>query len=121
MTNPFYYLFYIIYKLIMKQFNTDDGTQDMPGRVMGIVSLMMLFHFFIIGSYIEKITAMDLSFVILMLLLFYFVSGYYLRVNNRYKKIIYVVENMPLRSRITSISILLCWFIVLPTVMLIFF
>ena len=103
----------------MKQFNNDDGTHDMPGRVMGIISLMMLFHFFIIGSYIEKIIAMDLSFLVLLILLFYFISGFYLRSNDRYKNIIYYVENMSLRSRV--ISILLCWFIMLPVVLLIFF
>ena len=121
MIKPFYYLFYIIYKLLMLKFKEDKPEEDMPGRVLGLIMLMMLFHFFIIDPYIEKIIRKDLSFVILLLLLFYFISRYYLRVNNRYKKIISHVENMPSRARIISISILLTWFIILPTVLLIFF
>lgn len=105
----------------MLKFKEDKPEEDMPGRVLGLIMLMMLFHFFIIGPYIEKIIRKDLSFVILLLLLFYFISRYYLRVNNRYKKIISHVENMPSRARIISISILLTWFIILPTVLLIFF
>lgn len=118
--NPFYYLFYIIYKLLMLQFKEDNGTEDMPGRVMGLISMMMLFHFFIIGSNIEKIFTIDLSFIVILLLLFYLVSRYYLRLNNRYINIIVHVEKMTLFSRVISICTLVCWFIILPVVLLLF-
>ena len=119
MMNPFYYLFYIIYKLLMRQFKSDDGSEDMPGRVVGIILLIMLFHFFIIGPKIEKIITIDLSFIILLLLAIYLIIGSYLRYNDRYINIITHVENMTLRSRIISISLLVCWFIMLPAVLLI--
>ena len=105
----------------MLKFKEDKPKGDIVGSILVLIVLMMLFHFFIIGPYIEKIITTDLSFVILLLLLFYFISGYYLRVNNRYKKIISHVENMPSRARIISISILLTWFIILPAVLFIFF
>ena len=57
--NPFYFLFYIIYKLLMRQFKSDDGSEDMPGRVMGLISLMMIFP--LGSSYISSLTALRLT------------------------------------------------------------
>lgn len=117
MIKPFYYLFYVIYKLLMLKFKEDKPEEDMLGRVLGFIMLMMLFPIGVATVKIKKHLMIDISLTIPFMFFLYLIGKVILK--DKYKKIITNVEEMSKKNHITSASILLSWFILIPIILII--